>query len=200
MFSIGGIILNNILFYIKMIILKFIPLIPYIIIFRLIMINVFYKKSIKTNAFHEIGILLFLFFCFSLISQTISFEFFLQRNFEIKGGQNFIPFKGISQVLNSSQISYTVINIWGNIIMFVPIGFLPPMLWKFWKKFWKSMGLGFCFSFFIEFMQLFSIRSTDVDDLILNTLGAILGYIMYFILHKICKNFIDKLTVISIEK
>lgn len=63
-----------------------------------------------------------------------------------------------------------------NILMFVPFGFLLPLLWKSMRD-WKHTGLaGFCLSLLIEVSQLFSFRATDIDDLIANTLGAVLGY------------------------
>ena len=63
-----------------------------------------------------------------------------------------------------------------NVLMFVPFGFLLPLLWKSMREV-KYAGLaGFCLSLLIEVSQMFSFRATDIDDLIANTLGAVLGY------------------------
>ncbi len=63
-----------------------------------------------------------------------------------------------------------------NIVMFLPFGFLLPLLWKSLRS-WKRAALaGFCLSLFIELSQLFCFRATDIDDLIANTLGTALGY------------------------
>lgn len=72
----------------------------------------------------------------------------------------------------------------GNIAMFLPVGFLPGLLWRRWR-WWKSLLLGFCASFTIEFVQFFIGRSTDIDDVILNTTGAVLGYAVYWVLTKL---------------
>lgn len=63
----------------------------------------------------------------------------------------------------------------GNIVMFLPIGFFPRLLWRRWS-WWKSLLTGFFASVTIELVQLFTVRSTDIDDVILNTLGALLGW------------------------
>ena len=72
----------------------------------------------------------------------------------------------------------------GNIIMFMPIGFFPALLWKNWR-WWKSLLAGFCTSCTIEFVQLFVGRSTDIDDVILNTTGALAGFGLFWILKKL---------------
>lgn len=63
-----------------------------------------------------------------------------------------------------------------NVIMFLPLGFLVPLIWKDYRKPWLVTGLGLGFSLAIECCQLFNLRMTDVDDLLMNTLGALLGY------------------------
>lgn len=66
-----------------------------------------------------------------------------------------------------------------NIIMFVPLGFLLPFIWEEFRNLVKVLYTGFLFSVAIEISQLFNNRATDIDDLIMNTLGAILGYFVY---------------------
>lgn len=68
-----------------------------------------------------------------------------------------------------------------NIIMFIPLGFLLPLIWKEYRKIYKALRVGFCFSFAIEFCQLFNFRITDVDDLVMNTLGACVGYMLWYV-------------------
>ena len=73
-----------------------------------------------------------------------------------------------------SDFSNTLLNI----ALFVPLGFLLPVLWKKFRKF--SNTLSFCFgaSLFIEMAQIFTYRATDINDLIANTLGGVLGYLL----------------------
>lgn len=63
-----------------------------------------------------------------------------------------------------------------NILLFVPFGMLVPLLWEKFRSLKKMTLLGLSASLFIEVMQLFTFRATDVDDLIMNTLGTMLGY------------------------
>ena len=94
---------------------------------------------------------------------------------------NFIPF--------SSGIEISTIL---NIIFFMPFGFLLPTLWNKFRKFIPTVFAGFIFSLIIEVGQLFTIRATDVDDLIMNTLGTILGFILFKILSIIFKKLSNK--------
>ena len=63
-----------------------------------------------------------------------------------------------------------------NVLLFVPLGFFLPVLWKRFRSFlWTALfGLGFSLS--IELLQLFTFRATDINDLMTNTAGTILGW------------------------
>lgn len=82
-----------------------------------------------------------------------------------------------------------------NILMTIPLGFLLALLWPQFRNVKKVALTGFCLSLAIEVSQLFSIRATMVDDLVANTLGAILGYVLFLILYSIfqlCMKIINK--------
>lgn len=66
-----------------------------------------------------------------------------------------------------------------NVVLFLPFGFLLPMLWPKQDRFWKILLAGAAFSLLIELSQLLNIRSSDIDDLLLNTLGAVIGFVLY---------------------
>ena len=66
-----------------------------------------------------------------------------------------------------------------NVVLFVPLGFLLPLLWPKENRFWKILLAGVSFSLLIELSQLLNLRSTDIDDLLLNTLGAAIGFALY---------------------
>jgi Glycopeptide antibiotics resistance protein len=72
-----------------------------------------------------------------------------------------------------------------NIIMTIPFGFFLPLIWTEFRSIKKVALTGFVFSFFIELSQLLNRRATTVDDLIMNTLGAIIGYLIFKIIYKI---------------
>ncbi len=65
-----------------------------------------------------------------------------------------------------------------NAVLFLPLGFLLPVLWSKYRRWYRTTAVGFLTSLTIEVVQLFSFRATDVDDLIMNTLGAYLGYVI----------------------
>lgn len=85
-----------------------------------------------------------------------------------------------------------------NIIMFMPLGFLLPFIWEKFRSINNILCTGLGFSLAIEFCQLFNHRATDIDDLMMNTLGAILGYLIWvcvsYLFNSISKNtvFISK--------
>ena len=68
-----------------------------------------------------------------------------------------------------------------NMIMMMPFGFLLPLLWPQWRKLWKVILAGLGFSLLIEVLQLFNTRLSDVDDLIMNSLGAGIGYLAWLL-------------------
>ena len=63
-----------------------------------------------------------------------------------------------------------------NVLLFIPLGMMLPLLWADFRPLWKTLLAGFGISFFIEVLQLFSFRATDVNDLITNTVGTLGGY------------------------
>lgn len=67
-----------------------------------------------------------------------------------------------------------------NIAMEIPFGILFPILFKKNDSFWKVTAGGFLFSLLIEFIQYFTGRGLfELDDLLNNTLGASIGYIIF---------------------
>ena len=71
-------------------------------------------------------------------------------------------------------------NVAGNIAMFIPSGIVLPVAYKKLNNFWKVVAAGALISLCIEILQLpFASRASDVDDLILNILGVVIGYAIY---------------------
>ncbi len=71
-----------------------------------------------------------------------------------------------------------------NIILFMPMGFLLPAVWKEYRSFKVTIFSGFVASLLIEILQIFTFRLTDVDDLITNTIGTAAGYYLWKIAAK----------------
>lgn len=90
-----------------------------------------------------------------------------------------------------------LINLVGNVVVFMPFGFLVPVMYReqrkgvcfrghYFRSFLFVTFLGFLFSLVIETIQLVTkVGCFDVDDLFLNTSGVILGYIIYYVSKKI---------------
>lgn len=76
-------------------------------------------------------------------------------------------------------------NLLGNVLIFMPFGFFMPMASKY-RNFFVTAFYGFGMSLCVETFQLITkVGSFDVDDLLLNTLGGILGYILFVICNAI---------------
>ena len=63
-----------------------------------------------------------------------------------------------------------------NVLLFVPLGIFLTTLWGRFLSGWRACLFGFCVSMTIELLQIFTFRATDINDLITNTLGTILGW------------------------
>jgi glycopeptide antibiotics resistance protein len=94
-----------------------------------------------------------------------------------EGAANFLPFKTIlPYLIGEKGLMIAVINLAGNIILLVPIGFLVPFIYR--KMTWKkTLALAVAAGLAIEGMQaLFRVGIFDIDDVMLNGLGVIVGY------------------------
>ena len=107
---------------------------------------------------------------------------------------NFVPFKTISSyVFHTSNQNIVIKNVMGNIILFIPFGFLLPVIAGRKPNFVQLITFSFLLSLFLELIQLFSrIGSFDVDDLLLNTLGAILGFFTLNVITKVIRHRVRK--------
>ncbi len=65
-----------------------------------------------------------------------------------------------------------------NVAMLVPLGLFLPLYWPSYRKLETTLRFGFLFSLTIELMQIFTFRATDVNDLITNTLGTLIGFFL----------------------
>ena len=90
------------------------------------------------------------------------------------------PFREIDAMLHQPNHFFWFMQIFLNIMLFVPFGFLLPMISERFRSLWLTAVIGFMFSAGIETMQYITGRGlTEVDDVINNTAGALIGYILY---------------------
>lgn len=147
----------------------------------------------------EIGLILFVVSIFGILALTLWPTYILEDspgiwgNIRIlierpawKSSLSVVPFsvfKDYYEDLLKSPVYFfvTLINFFGNLAMFIPIGFFSALLFRN-ATLKRSAIIGFGMSTFIEFAQYFIMRNTAVDDIILNTLGAICGYWVYRLL------------------
>ena len=102
---------------------------------------------------------------------------------------NLIPFVNLLDYDSGRDL---LINLIGNFAMFIPTGVITPMIYKHLNNFGKVTLTGFLLSLSIEIIQLpFAVRASDVDDLILNTLGCMVGYGIYVLAKKIRNRSVD---------
>lgn len=181
--------------------LKMIPFmlitVPFYIIIRIIFVKI---KTLSVNWYRETALFLFVAFSVGLASQTV-LPAAVFKGAGLNGVENkvhsvnLIPFKIIAEtfaeVFEKNNITYFLINFCGNIIMFIPFGVFVPLIWRLSKG--KTLIIGFCVSLTIEICQLFLLRGTDIDDLILNTFGVFVGYMVFEVI-KNCKCFMAKFT------
>ena len=73
------------------------------------------------------------------------------------------------------------------IILFIPLGFFLPVVFKSNRKAYKTILITFALTFGIEFFQYFIGRSSDIDDIITNLLGGIIGFIVFKLLDRFLK-------------
>lgn len=137
-------------------------------------VYVIYGK-VEINVHSELKKLIYILYSFSLFILVTSNDFSSFSN-------NFIPFKEITRYSIDSLLFYR--NVIGNILLFIPFGILVTDSIK--DKCKK------CFILFpilitlitsgcIEFIQMFIGRAFDIDDIILNTIGGLLGYLIYYL-------------------
>ena len=79
-----------------------------------------------------------------------------------------------------------LLNLIGNTAMFLPLGIVWPAVFKKLDSHGKVIAAGFGISLSVEVLQLpFFNRATDIDDLILNTFGFLMGYGIYLLVRKL---------------
>ena len=78
------------------------------------------------------------------------------------------------------QARFAWVNILGNVAMFVPLGAFLPSMWQRLQRAWKAIPVGLLAITLVEICQLFTLRGRcDVDDILLNVAGIILGYALW---------------------
>lgn len=146
---------------------------PMIVIVSVIIISLRVASLLKGRKkwiFHK-DVLMFIFIIYVLcLYHVVTFQ---DINY---GTNNFTPFKEMFRYSVGSYKFYK--NIIGNILLFVPFGFFSSYYLKN-KKMYITMIVTLVTSLTIELVQYKIGRVFDIDDIILNILGGIIGYLLY---------------------
>lgn len=154
-------------------------------------------KSKKPFVLHKELLTLFFIIYILCLFQVVTFQ-----DINSFGSNNFIPFREITRYTFGSRLF--IKNIIGNMLMFIPYGFFVAYYSKIddWKH---SFCLVLIASLVIESTQLAIGRVFDVDDIILNVVGGMVGYFMYKFFNKLANTcpkifksqiFLDIITII----
>ena len=144
-----------------------------------------HRKALYTKA----GWLLFYLYII-LLSYFLFFSERYGRDFTTHGYRyNLELFKEIKRFIQyRKQLGFEsfAVNIVGNILAFAPYGFFLPLLNRKYRKLIYIILLSFFFSLTVEIVQLYlKVGIFDVDDILLNSIGGITGYLFYLILNHI---------------
>lgn len=126
------------------------------------------------------GLLMF----YLLFWQRIRYVVNLPYAEQLEANLNLVPFRSIRLFLRLLTPQYTesyryiaIVNLLGNVFLFMPLGLFLPCLWQKFRIFWKFALCVTVIIIAVELIQLFLLLgSCDIDDLILNILGASLGF------------------------
>lgn len=143
-------------------------------------------KKEKPSFNHEFWVGVFAFYIFLLFFLTVfrdgyflwQFKFYWHRPLS---DINFIPFVETFKLLGAKSSLDFYYNLFGNIGWFIPMGIFIPLLGKRNRGFWHVVIIGALISVSIETLQfLLSTGVTDIDDVISNTIGTAIGFLLYF--------------------
>lgn len=120
----------------------------------------------------------------TIIYFWLLFEILTMSELNTSSGMNLVPFSEILRYKISSKMFYY--NVFGNILIFLPFGYLIGSYVKS-KNIWPVILTTLLTSVVVEFVQLQIGRSFDIDDILLNIVGGIIGYLLYIMIKKIKK-------------
>ena len=147
-------------------------------------------KNETRKRIRRIRWILFVLYLLLLIYCLFLSEGFGRRNFfELQYRYNLVPFREIRRFwVHRAKVGNVIafVNLAGNVIAFLPYGCFLPILNRRFRNGWLTTLMGLGFSLCVEIIQLiFKVGCFDVDDLMLNTLGAALGYAVFWICNRL---------------
>lgn len=153
---------------------------PVLVVFLIIRHHNVQKDVPYTNS-HFLAVIVFSLYIVGVYHFTGAGTIYdgLLYGFTVRQDQlNFIPFSHTIDI-----VAYLL-----NILLFIPLGLLAPLFWQKMTKLTNVMGIASVFTLLIEASQLLNNRRTDIDDVLLNILGAVVGYGFYKLLDRLAKS------------
>lgn len=128
------------------------------------------------------GLMVWLLFCRNQVwIEGLSYRQMLLENINLKPLYTIRNYMNvIAHYPDSYYYEHCIVNLIGNVVMFIPAGFFFPHLFHGMKKFRCFLFTAAIGILFIELLQLFALLgSFDVDDILLNLMGMIIGYLVF---------------------
>lgn len=140
-------------------------------------------KIFQNRVFKAVCIVLLLLYLFLLAYLTLLSPYYGRESRYFRS-VNIIPFSTISFYLSSySNFNSSITNLAGNIIAFMPLGFLLPLCFIKLKSLWKMVTAALFVTLIIEtFQYILCVGASDIDDVVLNVFGGVLGYLVFTII------------------
>ncbi len=146
--------------------------------------------SVRTaRIIRTIGTILFLIY----VAVLVYVLFFSERYGRTDGNQamryNLMPLREIRRFWSNRRslgLHMVFLNLFGNILIFIPFAAILPVLFRGMRKAYRTIGLGILVSLWIEMLQLVTrVGSFDVDDILLNAVGCAAGYVIFAVCNQI---------------
>lgn len=144
-------------------------------------------KAKSRKRFRVLGKILFILYIAFLLYFLIFSEWYGRTGEMLEYRYNLVLFQEIKRFwVYKEQLGWiSFANLFGNVLIFIPFGFFMPMASRY-RSFFLTILYSFGLSFLVEAFQLVTkVGSFDVDDLLLNTIGGVIGYIVFVICNTI---------------
>ena len=154
-------------------------------LYAVVLMAFIFRKSMleeKKNVWLKILLIMLAMYLGHLFYVLLSPTYFFRRFSFSTERLNLIPFRVLSEWLAHP------FNFFGNVLLFMPIGFFEVLLYTEYsrkKQLLRTAAVSAGISLFVEVAQLFNFRVSDVDDIILNTIGGLFGCLLCMLLQKI---------------
>lgn len=153
-----------------------------VIVICMIMIMIFKKNRVVSKIRMSVLLLLFYYYLCVMLTKIVGIPTF-KEYIRLSGlGESFFN-PNINLIPFSDVFSLGFVF---NILLFVPLGFLCPLISRHYQSIKNTFLIGCGLSLSIEIVQLFTLyRATDIDDLITNVIGTLIGYFCFIFLHRL---------------